>query len=40
MVPRSRSRVSASAVIITSVIDSTMPSRPGMMWRAVTFSGL
>ena len=38
--PCSRSRVSASAVIITKVMESTMPSRPGTMFRAVMFSGL
>jgi hypothetical protein len=39
-VPRSRSRVIASPVIITSVIVSTTPIRPGTMLYCVFASGL
>ena len=40
IVPRSRSRVMASAVIITIVIVSITPIRPGTMLYCVMFSGL
>ena len=40
IVPRSCSRVTPIAVIITRVRVSTMPSRPGTMLKAVMFSGL
>ena len=40
IVPRSRSRVMASAVIITIVIVSTTPMRPGTMLYCVIASGL
>ncbi len=40
IVPRSRSRVIASAVIMTMVIVRTTPSRPGTMLYCVTASGL
>ncbi len=40
MVPRSRSRVIASAVMITMVIVSTTPMSPGTTLYWVMFSGL
>ncbi len=40
MVPRSRSRVTAIAVIITSVIVRMVPIRPGTMLYSLAPSGL
>jgi hypothetical protein len=40
MVPRSYSRVTARAVIITMVMVRMMPSRPGTMLKRVMPSGL
>ena len=40
IVPRSLSRVTAIAVIITSVSDRTIPSKPGTMLYDVMVSGL
>ena len=40
MVPRSRSRVMASAVMIIIVMVSITPMRPGTMLYWVLFSGL
>ena len=40
MVPRSRSRVMASAVIMIIVIVSITPIKPGTMLYWVMFSGL
>ena len=40
IVPRSRSRVMARAVMITIVIVSTTPMRPGTTLYWVMFSGL
>ena len=40
MVPRSRSRVTASAVMITMVMVSITPIRPGTMLYWVVASGL
>ena len=40
IVPRSRSRVMASAVMMIIVIVSITPMRPGTMLYCVMFSGL